>query len=76
MFRTPSVTMDKRAGTSVMVRILPEPENAVDADIGTRSVERWFIGGVCYRVPALQTPSAQPSAGGMLWLRRKRLSGS
>ena len=60
-------------GNSVMVRILPEPENAVDADIGTFRCPR-FIGGR-YRVPALQ-PECSAVRGGMLWLRRKRLSGS
>ena len=36
MFRTPSVTMDNRAGTSVMVRILPEPEAYWTATVGNR----------------------------------------
>jgi hypothetical protein len=35
MFRTPSVT-DNRAGTSVIVRILPEPDDVLDGDVGNR----------------------------------------
>jgi hypothetical protein len=40
MFRTPNVTMDNRSGTSVIVRILPEPQHVLDSDVancaGTR----------------------------------------
>jgi hypothetical protein len=33
MFRTPNVTMDNRAGTSVIVRILPEPQDVLEGDL-------------------------------------------
>jgi hypothetical protein len=33
MFRTPNVTMDNRAGTSVIVRILPEPQDVLEGDV-------------------------------------------
>lgn len=33
MSRTPKVTMDNRAGTSVIVRILPGPEDVLDGDL-------------------------------------------
>jgi hypothetical protein len=38
MFRTPNVTMDNRAGISVMVRIQQEPEDVLDGDIQMHSV--------------------------------------
>ena len=33
MFRTPNVTMDNQAGTSVIVRILPEPQDVLEDDV-------------------------------------------
>ena len=35
MFRTPNVTMDNRAGTSVIVRILQEPQDVLRVTLQT-----------------------------------------
>jgi hypothetical protein len=40
MFRTPNVTMDNQAGTSVIVRILPEPQDLLEGDVATAPAHR------------------------------------
>jgi hypothetical protein len=65
MFRTPNVTMDNRAGTSVIVRILQEPQDVLRVTLQTAPALRVTASSsttgekgrqVFWRPPATQRP--------------------
>jgi hypothetical protein len=69
MFRTPNVTMDNRAGTSVIVRILQEPQDVLRVTLQTAPALRVTACSsttgekgrqVFWRPPATQRQSAWP----------------